>query len=160
MCSRLRLAGSGGRRAAESANGLSFDSFFHEEAGPLFRRLCLVTGDRQEAEEVLQDAFLALFERWDRIQSLDDPVGYLYRTAFNRWKRLSRRAARQLRGLGRTVDRTAILRYQLSANSLSFKTIRVTGPPSSDCKATTLDSVAIYDSAPFVKVSPLPTPPS
>jgi hypothetical protein len=62
----------------------------------------------------------------------------------------------------RTTDNicTAILRYDLSASSLSFTTIRVTGPPSSDCRATTLDSVAIYDSAPFVKVSPSPTPPS
>jgi RNA polymerase sigma factor (sigma-70 family) len=65
-----------------------------------------VTGDRQEAEEVLQDAFLALFEHWDRIQSIEDTVGYLYRRAFNRWRRLSRRAARQLRELARTVDRT------------------------------------------------------
>lgn len=70
----------------------------------MFRRMCLVTGDRQEAEEVLQDAFLALFERWDRVQSMDDPVGDLYRTAFNRWRRLSRRAARQLRALARSVD--------------------------------------------------------
>jgi RNA polymerase sigma factor (sigma-70 family) len=105
MSSRLRLMGSRVGRAAESAGALSFDAFFQEEAGPLFRRMCLVTGDRQEAEEVLQDAFLAVLERWDRIQSMDDPVGYLYRTAFNRWRRLSRRAARQLRELARTIDR-------------------------------------------------------
>jgi DNA-directed RNA polymerase specialized sigma24 family protein len=37
---------------------------------------------------------------------MDDPVGYLYRTAFNRWKRLSRRAARQLRQRAGIVDRT------------------------------------------------------
>jgi RNA polymerase sigma factor (sigma-70 family) len=106
MGSRLRLVASASGRAAGSAGAFSFDSFFEEEAGPLFRRMCLVTGDRQEAEEILQDAFLALLERWDRIQSMDDPVGYLYRTAFNRWKRLSRRAARQLRERARIVDRT------------------------------------------------------
>jgi hypothetical protein len=62
----------------------------------------------------------------------------------------------------RTTDNicTAILRYKMSANSLTFTTIRVTGPPSSDCRATTLDSVAIYDSAPFVMVSPSPAPSS
>jgi DNA-directed RNA polymerase specialized sigma24 family protein len=28
---------------------------------------------------------------------MDDPVGYLYRSAFNRWRKRARRAARQLR---------------------------------------------------------------
>lgn len=106
MSSRLRLVTSTGGRVDGSAGRLSFDVFFEEEAGPLFRRMCLVTGDRQEAEEILQDAFLALLERWDRVQSMEDPVGYLYRTAFNRWKRLSRRAARQLREIARAGDRT------------------------------------------------------
>ncbi len=31
----------------------------------LFGALCLVTGDRDEAEEIMQDAFLRLWERWD-----------------------------------------------------------------------------------------------
>ena len=78
---------------------MSFEDFFEAEALSLFRRMCLVTGDRSEAEEIVQDAFLALFERWDRVQGLDDPVGYLYRSAFNRWKKLGRRAARELREL-------------------------------------------------------------
>ena len=105
MSSRLRLVAGTGGRVAGPADAPSFDAFFEEEAQPLFRRMCLVTGDRSEAEEIMQDAFLALFERWDRIQSIEDPVGYLYRTAFNRWKRLSRRAARQLRALTDTVNR-------------------------------------------------------
>jgi RNA polymerase sigma factor (sigma-70 family) len=36
---------------------------------------------------------------------MDDPVGYLYRTAFNRWKRRSRRAARELRTITGVADR-------------------------------------------------------
>src|SRR5438132_13306378 len=104
MSSRLRLVAGTGGRVEGPDDARSFDAFFEEEAQPLFRRMCLVTGDRSEAEEIMQDAFLALFERWDRIQSLDDPVGYLYRTAFNRWKRLSRRASRQLRALTGAVE--------------------------------------------------------
>jgi DNA-directed RNA polymerase specialized sigma24 family protein len=34
-----------------------------------------VTGDRYEAEEVAQEAFLRVFERWDRVGALDDPTG-------------------------------------------------------------------------------------
>ena len=76
---------------------LAFDDFFHDESEQLFRRLWLVTRNRAEAEEVMQDAFLNLFERWDRVAFVDDPKAYLYRTAFNVWNRRSRRAARALK---------------------------------------------------------------
>jgi RNA polymerase sigma factor (sigma-70 family) len=79
----------------------SFDDFFETEAPALFRRMCLVTGSRHEAEDVMQEAFMKLFERWDRVSGLQDPQGYLYRTAFNVFRRRARRAAlavkRQLR---------------------------------------------------------------
>lgn len=83
------------RRQASSPHAYtdaSFAEFFEGEAPMLFRRLCLVTGNRLEAEDVMQDAFLKLYERWPRVRSLDDPVGYLYRAAFNTFKTRSRRA--------------------------------------------------------------------
>jgi RNA polymerase sigma factor (sigma-70 family) len=82
---------------AGSPDGLDFDDFFANESEDLFRRLWLVTRNRAEAEEVMQDAFLSLYERWDRMAAVDDPKGYLYRTAFNAWNKRSRRAARALR---------------------------------------------------------------
>jgi RNA polymerase sigma factor (sigma-70 family) len=75
------------------ANPPSFDEFFAAESQTLYRRMRLVTRNHHEAEEVVQDAFLSLYERWDRVGGLPDPVGYLYRTAFNAWKKRSRRAA-------------------------------------------------------------------
>jgi RNA polymerase sigma factor (sigma-70 family) len=88
----------------------SFEEFFEAESRTLFRRLCLVTGNRQEAEEVMQDAFLIMFEHWERIRDMDDPTGYLYRTAFNVFKKRSRRAAlafRRTLGLAENVDEFA-----------------------------------------------------
>lgn len=79
------------------ANTPSFDEFFAVESQTLYRRMRLVTRNHHEAEEVVQDAFLSLYERWDRVAGLPDPVGYLYRTAFNAWKKRSRRAARAIR---------------------------------------------------------------
>ena len=42
----------------------------------------------------MQDAFIAVFERWERVSGMDNPEGYLYRTAFRlahkRWKRAAR----------------------------------------------------------------------
>jgi RNA polymerase sigma-70 factor, ECF subfamily len=75
------------------AEPLSFEAFFETEARTLFRRLCAVTGNSAEAEEIMQDAFLALWERWDRIGAIQDPTAYLYRTAMNVFRRRSRRAA-------------------------------------------------------------------
>lgn len=79
------------------AESSSFEAFFNDEAPTLFRRLCTVTGNSSEAEEIMQDAFLALWERWDRISGMDDPTGYLYRTAMNVFRKRTRRAALVIR---------------------------------------------------------------
>jgi RNA polymerase sigma-70 factor (ECF subfamily) len=71
----------------------SFEAFFTEHHADLFGALYLITRDRHEAEEIMQDAFVKVLERWERVSSLEDPVGYLYRTAMNllrkRWRRAS-----------------------------------------------------------------------
>jgi len=74
-----------------------FESFFQAHHGRLYSALCLVTGSRAEAEELMQDAFLRLWERWDRVAALEDPEGYLYRTAMNGFRKRYRRAAIALR---------------------------------------------------------------
>jgi RNA polymerase sigma factor (sigma-70 family) len=71
---------------------MSFEEFVRAESSRLYRALYLMTGSRYEAEEIMQDAFLALWERWDRVGSMDDPTGYLFRTAMNAFRRRTRRA--------------------------------------------------------------------
>ena len=80
-----------------TAPALGFEDFFEAERARLLRALYLLTGNAQEADEVLQDAFVAVWERWDRVGSMDDPTGYLYRTALNRHRSGLRRAARAAR---------------------------------------------------------------
>jgi RNA polymerase sigma factor (sigma-70 family) len=81
--------------------GPVFEDFYRDEHPRLFGALYLIAGNRQEAEELMQDAFLRLWERWDRIRTLDNPSGYLYRTATNafrmRRRRLSVAARRTIR---------------------------------------------------------------
>jgi RNA polymerase sigma-70 factor (ECF subfamily) len=96
---RLRIVRDREKSAGELNEPLSFDVFFATESQTLFRRMWLVTRDRDEAEEIVQDAFLKLYERWDRATSWGDPVSYLYRTAFNTWKKRTRRAARAARNI-------------------------------------------------------------
>jgi len=86
---------------------LDFEVFFDRERARLFRALCLVTRNRFEAEELAQDAFLATYERWDRVGAMEDPTGYLYRTAMNAfrsWHRRSALAAKRVIGLMRADD--------------------------------------------------------
>lgn len=65
----------------------------------LFRALYVLTGSRDEAEDLAQHAFCRVWERWDHVSGLDDPVGYLFRTAFNAHHSASRRAVRAARRL-------------------------------------------------------------
>lgn len=73
--------------------GRDFEAFFRLEHERLFRAMWLLTRDRQEAEEVTQEAFLRLWERWGRVADAPDPVAYLYRTALNVWRSRLRRMA-------------------------------------------------------------------
>jgi RNA polymerase sigma-70 factor, ECF subfamily len=76
-----------------------FDTFFEEQRDRLFKALYFVTGNREDAEELTQDAFLRLWERWDNIDRIDDPTAYLFRVALNGFRMRRRRAATAIRKL-------------------------------------------------------------
>jgi RNA polymerase sigma-70 factor (ECF subfamily) len=69
----------------------TFEEFYELEKEPLFRTLCLITRNRFEAEELTQDAFVRVLERWARVRDMDDPRSYLYRTATNAFRTSYRR---------------------------------------------------------------------
>jgi RNA polymerase sigma factor (sigma-70 family) len=75
----------------------NFEEFYKASFRRLFTALCLVTGDRHEAEEVAQEGFVRVFERWDRVSELDDPTGYLFRVSMNVFRSRYRRASLGLR---------------------------------------------------------------
>lgn len=83
----------GGRSVVAS----SFETFVLEHQTRLFGALCLVTGDRFEAEEIVQEAFLRVLERWDRVSEMDEPAGYLFRVSMNVFRTRRRRVALALR---------------------------------------------------------------
>jgi RNA polymerase sigma factor (sigma-70 family) len=57
-----------------------FESVFLRERTPMVRLAFLMLGSEALAEEVVQDAFVAVLERWDRV---DNPGGYLRRCVVN-----------------------------------------------------------------------------
>lgn len=83
--------------AKATAVSLTFEELFTSQHERLYPALYLIVGNTHDAEELMQDAFLHVFERWDRI---DDPTAYLYRSALNstrsRFRRLTLAAKRTL----------------------------------------------------------------
>jgi len=71
----------------------TFEEFFERERTRLYGALALLTRNRHEAEELMQDAFLRVLERWERVSAMEDPSGYLYRAAMNLFRSRRRRAA-------------------------------------------------------------------
>lgn len=97
MEARLRAVPAAEPEEDRVAEPLGFEAFFGENRTKLFGALCLVTGNRHEAEEIAQDAFLKLWERWDRVSTLEDPTGFLFRTAMNVFRNRLRRAGLGMR---------------------------------------------------------------
>jgi RNA polymerase sigma-70 factor (ECF subfamily) len=71
---------------------LAFEEFFRAEYPGLVRALFLLAPDRDEAEDLAQEAMARACERWDRVRAMESPGGYVYRTAVN----LNRRRLRHL----------------------------------------------------------------
>jgi len=86
-----------------------FDEFFDRERDRLFRMLCVIVGNRQEAEDISQDAFARVWERWDAVGTMANPTGYLHRTAMNVFRSRYRRALLALRrGVGSATPADAV----------------------------------------------------
>jgi len=96
-----------------------------------------VTGNRSEAEEIMQEAFLRLWERWDRVSGLEDLTAYLFRTAMNVFRNRYRRAALALRrtvspassedALRTVEDRDAVVRALKGLSSSQRAAVLLTG---------------------------------
>jgi RNA polymerase sigma-70 factor (ECF subfamily) len=82
-----------------------FEAFFENHRSKVFGAMCLVTGNRQEAEEITQDAFLRLWEGWGRVSQIEDPTGFLFRTAMNVFRNRARRTAVAARRTLHLADR-------------------------------------------------------
>jgi RNA polymerase sigma-70 factor, ECF subfamily len=73
-------------------DAMEFELFFESNRRGLFRALYLITGNVGAAEDLTQDAFLKVWERWDRVGEMSGRTGYLYRVAMtasrSRYRRL------------------------------------------------------------------------
>jgi RNA polymerase sigma factor (sigma-70 family) len=86
------------REATISATpGTEFEEFFEAEYDRVVRAVFLASGQRDLAEEIAQEAMVRAYERWDRIRTMESPIGYVMKIAFNRQRSWLRAATRLLR---------------------------------------------------------------
>lgn len=71
-----------------------FTDLFEAESRRLSKAMYLLTGNRTESEDLAQEAFVRVYERWSRVGAMESPAGYLYRVALNLWRRQARRHRR------------------------------------------------------------------
>jgi RNA polymerase sigma-70 factor, ECF subfamily len=77
-----------------------FDDFYAAHYADIVVQIYAYFGDRQEAQDVVQEAFCRALARWTRLAAYDDPVAWVRRVAWNlatsHWRR-ARTALRFLR---------------------------------------------------------------
>jgi RNA polymerase sigma-70 factor (sigma-E family) len=69
-------------------------ALYAEHALGLVRLAVLLVGDRASAEDVVQDAFLGLYRRWDRLPDTSAPLAYVRVSVLNGCRTTLRRRSR------------------------------------------------------------------
>ena len=72
-------------------------ALYAEHALGLVRLAVVLTGDRASAEDIVQDAFLGLCRRWDKIPDTTYPLAYVRASVLNGCRTAMRRKARDSR---------------------------------------------------------------
>ena len=72
----------------------SVAALYAEHALGLVRLAMVMTGDRATAEDIVQDAFLGLYRRWDRLTDVTAPLAYLRVSVVNGCRTTLRRRSR------------------------------------------------------------------
>jgi RNA polymerase sigma factor (sigma-70 family) len=72
----------------------SVTALYAEHALGLVRLAVVVIGDRAAAEDIVQDAFLGLYRRWDQLPDMTAPLAYLRVSVMNGCRTALRRRSR------------------------------------------------------------------
>jgi RNA polymerase sigma-70 factor (sigma-E family) len=82
-----------------------FERFVRAHTPTLYRTAFLLTGNRHDAEELLQDTFVRLYPKWSRVTAADNPIAYVQRCVGNRAVSRSRAPERRAESRWELPDR-------------------------------------------------------
>ena len=86
-----------------------FIDLYEREYPRLAQACLLLTGSTAEAEDLVQEAFVRVYARWDAVREMESREGYLFRTALNlNRKRLRRLSVRARHGSDPEPQRASI----------------------------------------------------
>ena len=92
---------------AKARDGGGFDEFYTSTATTVVAQVCLMVGDRAEAEDAVQEAYARAWQRWRTVGSYDDPTAWVrtvaYRIAVSSWRRARNRWAAHVRSESSTT---------------------------------------------------------
>ncbi len=83
------------------ADHIGFDEFYTGTRHRLVTFLYAMTGDRAEAQDAAQEAYVRAWQRWSAVSAYDDPEAWLrtvaYRLCVNHWRKARNRVRAYLR---------------------------------------------------------------
>jgi RNA polymerase sigma factor (sigma-70 family) len=91
---------------SEEAKGDTFEPWFRREYPHVLGSLLLVIGNRDVAEEATAEAFAKAYEKWNRVEGMASPGGWIYTVALNEARRRFKR---------RTMERSILRKFHSTA---------------------------------------------
>ena len=93
----LSANASPGDRASAFADA-EFDAFFRRHHRELARLAYAMTGNQEDADEVVGESLASAWEHWGRVQAADQPLAYVRKIVVNRSVNRVRRVIRERQG--------------------------------------------------------------
>lgn len=107
--------------------GWGFDAVYRREYPGLIAVAAAMTGDRDGAQDLVQDTMVKAFIRWDRVSQLDRPGAWCHHVLVNACRSRLRRRATEWRYLAR-LRRGEPSSPEPSAETIAFWTVVRTLP--------------------------------
>ena len=73
----------------------AFELWYRTEHARILAILTFVIGDMYLAEDVVDEAFVRAYDKWERVRSLESPAGWTYKVALNLVRQRSHRMTRK-----------------------------------------------------------------
>jgi RNA polymerase sigma factor (sigma-70 family) len=106
-------------QVVERAAGADFPAFFRESCPRMLAQAIMMCGNRQDAEDAVQEAYTEALRRWDRVGGLDSPAAWVHRVMRQRvWRAVQRRDRARPVGLAVPVPEASTVEQAAEARAV------------------------------------------